>query len=77
MPHERTTPTPDYTISRCVHFRSKAMYVTGQLDPESIDEQHNHGENCWCNLTQHVVGPDQQLVTLDECTYGRGCFRNV
>ena len=53
------------------------MYVTGQLDPESIDEQHNHGENCWCNLTQHVVGPDQQLVTLDECTYGRGCYRNV
>ena len=60
----------------CIHLRSKAMYTTGEIrNPEHPDE---HGSQyCWCNVTQHVIGPDQSDVGRRECTAGRHCFREV
>lgn len=61
------------TTPPCVHLRSKAMYVTGQLrNPDHPDEAG--GQYCWCNITQHIIGPDQQVVDRPNCTSGRKCF---
>ncbi len=57
----------------CVHLRSKAMYVTGDLEPTDQDEVSGH--SCWCNRTQHSVGPDQQSVERTTCIAGRDCYR--
>ena len=57
----------------CIHLRSKAIYVTGQLTPNHTDEDGSH--YCWCNLTQHVIGPDQSDVDHRECGPDRECYR--
>lgn len=57
----------------CVHLRSKAMYVTGELLPNHTDEDGSH--YCWCNMTQHVIGPDQQDVDQRQCSPERSCYR--
>lgn len=59
----------------CVHMRSKEMYVTGQVDPEHPDEGKE--QYCWCNLTQHVIGPDQTAVGREECDPSRQCYRDT
>ncbi len=58
----------------CMNLRSKAIYVTGDPDPQSPEEEGSTRFNCWCNLSQHVIGPDQQLVDRDACVSGRSCF---
>jgi len=56
----------------CIHLRSKAMCVTGDMDPSDIDEAcDNH---CWCNKTQHIFGPDEIEVGRSVCIPGRGCY---
>ncbi len=61
------------TSPPCIHLRSKAMYVTGEhRDPSHPDEEGSH--HCWCNLTQHVRGPDQGDVDRPGCVEGRECF---
>ena len=57
----------------CQHLRSKAIYVTGQLrTPDHPDEIND--EYCWCNKTQHLIGPDQRDVERRVCVPGRQCF---
>ncbi len=57
----------------CIHLRSKAIYVTGEIrTPEHPDEEGN--QYCWCNKTQHILGPDQKDVERACCIPGRGCF---
>ena len=64
------------TQPACIHLRSKAMYVTGQLrDPNHPDEAGS--QNCWCNVTQHVLGPDKLFVNRSDCILGRVCFRET
>jgi hypothetical protein len=58
-----------------MYLRSKAIYVTGNPDPQSSDEEGSTRFNCWCNKTQHVLGPDKALVDRQDCVEGRGCFR--
>ncbi len=58
----------------CVHLRSKSMFVHGGL--KAVDNPDDaEGQYCWCNLTQHVLGPDQQHVGRCDCVDGRECFR--
>ena len=58
----------------CAHLRSKAIFVTGTLDPPMhLDEEG--ADYCWCNLTQHVLGPDDQDVSRGRCVPGRECYR--
>ncbi len=74
MAFERTRVFTDpVTESPCIHLRSKAMYVTGEQTPKHPDEAG--GQYCWCNLTQHVVGPDQHDVDARRCGPGRDCYR--
>ena len=60
----------------CMNLRSKAIYVTGNPDPQSYEEEGSTRFNCWCNITQHVLGPDQNLVERTSCVDGRDCFRS-
>jgi hypothetical protein len=65
---ERPTRLP-----ACIHLRSKAMYVTGDIkNPNHPDEEGS--QYCWCNKTQHVVGPDQVQVERCSCVPGRECY---
>ena len=59
----------------CVYLRSKAMYVTGKLQPTDEDEAGSH--TCWCNRTQHSIGPDAQPVERTTCIAGRECYRTT
>ena len=58
MAYERTFDIPDLVGKPpCKHLRSKEIYVTGNPDPIDPTEAGTHRYNCWCNKTQHVVGP--------------------
>ncbi len=59
----------------CINLRSKAIYVTGNPDPQTPEEKGSTRFNCWCNKTQHTLGPDQGLVERAACVDGRGCFQ--
>jgi hypothetical protein len=59
--------------SACAHLRSKGQYITGRLDPTVEDGEVGDG-HCWCNQTQHALGPDDQFVTRQGCVSGRRCF---
>jgi len=67
---EDTQPQPP-----CMNLRSKAIYVTGDPDPHSPEEEGSTRFNCWCNTTQHVLGPDKELVIRTDCVAGRDCFQ--
>lgn len=56
----------------CRHLLSKGMFVTGQLDPAA--DPHVGDGNCWCNQTQHVLGPDKELVDRENCNSLRPCY---
>ncbi len=58
----------------CMYLRSKAIYVTGDPDPQSPQEVGSTRFDCWCNKTQHIMGPDQKLVDRHECVEGRDCY---
>ena len=58
----------------CMNLRSKAIYVTGNPDPQSPEEEGSTRFNCWCNKTQHIMGPDQKIVDRHDCVDGRDCF---
>jgi hypothetical protein len=60
----------------CQHLRSKGMYVSGVMDPLNDPNPMNDGY-CWCNKTQHVYGPDDQLAERQQCNSGRTCFQAV
>ncbi len=60
----------------CLNLRSKAIYVTGNPDPQSEAEEGSTRFNCWCNKTQHILGPDRELVDRPSCVDGRACFQS-
>ncbi len=75
MAHQRTFDLPvQNSQPPCIHLRSKQIYVTGNPDPDDPLEIGSHRYNCWCNKTQHVKGPDDQLVERVRCVDGRDCF---
>ena len=60
----------------CKHLRTKKMF-TGATPAEAFADKH--GENTtpshfWCNLTQTVVGVDDQPVHKETCSASRSCF---
>lgn len=68
---------PTVTTPPCVYLRNKAMYLRGVIgDPENYPEETNAGY-CWCNITQHFVGPDSKYVTRKECTPTRECYKET
>jgi hypothetical protein len=72
MAYKRSINEPQpVTAAACIHLRNKSMYVTG--DRKSLDTSAT--PHCWCVLTQHVRGPDQQDVDRESCVPGRDCYR--
>ena len=65
---------PAERLPPCMSLRSKAIYVTGDPDPRSPEEEGSTRFNCWCNKTQHTIGPDKQMVDRFECVEGRECY---
>ncbi len=62
------------TEPACIHLRSKAMYVTGEMRPTG-DPEENGSQHCWCNITQHVIGPDKMDVDRETCGPSRECYK--
>lgn len=63
------------TVPACIHLRTKSMYVSGSLkNPDHPDEAGS--QHCWCNMTQHVIGPDSSQVSRPACIEGRECYRD-
>ena len=60
----------------CRHMRSKAIYVAGQMEPPPEMDAMGSG-HCWCNHTQHILGPDDTLVDRRGCNSGRTCYEAV
>ena len=60
----------------CRQLRSKAIYVTGMMEPPPGTEYMGSG-HCWCNHTQHILGPDDQVVNRRECDSKRTCYEAV
>jgi hypothetical protein len=68
---------PQITTPPCIYLRNKAMFVRGvENDPSAFPEETNTPQ-CWCNHTQHFVGPDGQYVGRPECIPGRECYRET
>lgn len=77
MPYERTFDEPELPLEKvCRHLRSKAIYVAGQMEPSAEQERMGSG-HCWCSHTQHVMGPDDQLVERRACSSARTCYEAV
>ena len=57
----------------CRHLRSKAIYVSGQMEPSPEVEEMGSG-HCWCNQTLHILGPDNQVVDRRACNSNRDCY---
>jgi hypothetical protein len=75
MPYQRTYDHPELvTLPPCLYLRNKLIYVTGEIDPKELQELGHHS-HCWCNQTQHVIGPDDNLVDRSSCVAGRSCYR--
>jgi hypothetical protein len=75
MAYQRTFGMPEpVSEPPCMHLRSKAIYVTGNPDPEDASETGSHRYSCWCNQTLRAMGPDEQPVERPACISGRGCF---
>lgn len=76
MSHERTIDElPVVDQPACIYLRSKAIYVTGDIDPKHLDEIGSHEFACWCNRTQHSVGPDEGFVDRRSCVPQRECYQ--
>jgi hypothetical protein len=68
---------PVVTTPPCIHLRNKAMYVRGVVgDAEHFPEESGAGQ-CWCNLTQHCLGPDQTYANRQACLPTRECYKET
>jgi hypothetical protein len=75
MATENTQPISnvDRASAQCRHLRSKGMFITGCLNP-AVEDGHVGDGHCWCSLTSHVLGPDDDFAERQSCVAGRGCF---
>jgi hypothetical protein len=77
MPYSRSFDEESGPVQTvCRHLRSKAIYVSGQLEPPAELEATGSG-HCWCNQTSHILGPDSQLVERRSCNSNRPCYEAV
>ena len=68
---------PAITTPPCIYLRNKAMYLRGTVgDTENYPEETN-APQCWCEQTQHHLGPDSQYVGRQECIPTRDCYRET
>jgi hypothetical protein len=61
----------------CRHLRTKKLF-TGSPPEEAFREKEPEEASpthYWCNLTQSVVGADDQPTHPTACVPGRSCFQ--
>ena len=60
----------------CSDLRSKKYYFLSKpaMEPADILDASN---DCWCARSGIRLGPDDEIVTPDDCRAGRACFRAV
>ena len=64
---------------RCVHLRTKAMYIP-EFAAGAFAAEDGDGDNpdvvCWCNRTGGEVGPDREPAAPTPCWDNqRECYR--
>ena len=69
----RSLPSAEAKHSVCRHLRSKGQFITGCIDPAAETGEVGDG-HCWCNLTSHALGPDDDFAERGSCIAGRSCF---
>ena len=77
MAYERSfdePAAPEHNV--CRHLRSKAIFVAGQMEPPAEMVRTGSG-HCWCNWTQNVLGPDDEIVDRRACDGTRTCYEAV
>jgi hypothetical protein len=68
---------PVVTTTPCIHLRNKAMYVRGVVgDADQFPDESGAGQ-CWCNLTQHCLGPDSTYANRQQCIPSRECYKET
>jgi hypothetical protein len=78
MPRIRDYPAlPTVTTPPCIYLRNKAMYVRDVVGQPELFPEESNAPSCWCNQTQHYLGPDSQYVGRQECIPGRECYRET
>jgi hypothetical protein len=76
MPYQRSFDEPTGPLQpACRHLRSKNIYVAGEMEPPADMEPGT--SHCWCNHTQHIMGPDAGYVDRRECNSNRTCYEAV
>jgi len=62
--------------SCCKHLRTKSLYIGATPEEAFTEKEGDAVAPChfWCNLTQTVVGMDDQEVHPEACIAGRVCF---
>jgi len=61
----------------CPKLMMKQILVHGLDDVVFVDRQHPGDGYYWCLRTCTPVGPDDELVGIDRCRAGRGCWAGV
>jgi hypothetical protein len=46
------------------------------MEPPPEMEETGSG-HCWCDHTQHILGPDSQVVDRRACNSNRPCYQAV
>ncbi|MGH7953643.1 MAG: hypothetical protein ACREFE_17235 [Limisphaerales bacterium] len=60
----------------CKHLRTKKIYIDATPEEAFADKEGAEisPRHFWCNLTQTVVGVDDQPVHKNTCNASRRCF---
>lgn len=60
----------------CVHLQSKKTFFRQGPPMEELDVLDG-SRHCWCRKTMQALGPDGDVVDLEDCRRGRGCFQSI
>ena len=72
-------------LKTCIHLRSKEMtYADGggrsQEEQDELEREYGYADTTayWCGHTETGRGPDDKVVSRDECTCDkRSCFVGI
>ena len=63
--------TVGHEVCNCVRWKSMYYHSEPDLSVPRSNEDHY-----WCAITQRVLGPDGQVVDLENCGSSRACFKD-
>jgi hypothetical protein len=77
QPNTETTMAPAPVQSPfCGQLRSKKYFMLDHL-AASAEDYIDGANHVWCCETQEVIGPDNRLVSAENCTPGRSCYSSA